>query len=122
MQMLGAERHVGEDAIDVKRGSGMNPQMAAALHVLLHALQINMVIQFVIETRQVQTQLASVLKQMLVFQMMLMRNKQFIHRPEPALRRCRFSRLSGQLSVRVHLPQREVAKNKAHLRAKMRKR
>ena len=68
MQMLQAEGNIAEDAVDIKSRRQAHTQMARALHVLLHTLQANVVIHFVLVTRQVQPQLRGIVKQLLFLQ------------------------------------------------------
>ena len=68
MLMIQAEGNITEDAVDVKSRRRAHTQMARALHVLLHTLQANVVIHFVLVTRQVQPQLRGIVKQLLFLQ------------------------------------------------------
>ena len=94
--------------------------MPSAQHVLLHPLQVNMVIHLVLVARQVQAYLRRIVEQVFFLQVLLVREEQFVHRPEFSLCASGFRGFGGQFGMRMHLAQREVAKNEAQLRAKVR--
>jgi hypothetical protein len=89
--------------------------VAAGLHVLLHALQINVVADLVLVTGHVQADLRGVLEQMFVFEVLLVGKQQLIHGPELALRAGGFGGFGGHLGMGVHFAQREVPEDKAQL-------
>ena len=63
MQMSQAEGHVAERAVALEARRGTHAQQVGHLHLLLHALQVDVVAHLVLVTRHVQADLLRAIKQ-----------------------------------------------------------
>src|SRR5713226_2428958 len=86
VQAFQPEGHVLHGAVDEKSGRGPHAALRAAVDVLVHPLQVNVLLHLVVVPVQVQLRLQRVLPQAVGLQVLLMLEEQVVHRPELVLR------------------------------------
>ena len=94
-------------------------QMTSALHMLLHALQVDTIAHLFAVTPQVQARFGCTVEQAPLVQTLLVFKKQTLHRPELALRGCGFRCFGGKLGVRMRFPHGIVTEDVTHPVAEM---
>ncbi len=94
-------------------GRAAHVALRAALHVLAHALQVDLVVHLRDEARHVQLQALRILAQVGHLEMTLVFEQQVVHLPELALSAGRFGGLRGVHGMRMRRLDREVAEDEA---------
>src|SRR6185369_9739338 len=87
--------------------------LTAALHVLSHALQVDVITHFEVVAPQVELQPLGIAAQLVRLQVSLVGEQQIMHWPELSLAARTFGRLRGVQGVRVDFFQRKIAKDEA---------
>ena len=87
--------------------------------VLGDAPRVHAAAQLVAKARHVEPELLGVADEVLDVERVLVGEQQVVHLPEAALRRGRLRGLGGQLGVRVHVGERQVAEHEAHVLAEV---
>src|SRR5215470_4420493 len=113
LQVLEPERHIVNDAVDEERGGGAHPAPDPAVDMLVHALQIDMVLHFVVVALQIELCLFRISPHVPGLQMQLVLEQQIMHAPELSLCAGLFRRFRRELGMRVNFPQREIAEHEA---------
>ncbi len=114
VQAFQSEGHVLHGAVDEKRGRGPHAALRAAVDVLVHPLQVNVLLHLVVVAIQVQLGLQRVLPQARGLQVQLVLEEEIVHLPELALRARRLGGLGRELGVRMHFHERELPEHEAH--------
>src|SRR5688572_27735297 len=108
-----AEGDVLDDTVDEESRRAAHVTLRAALHVLAHALQVDLVVHLRGEARHVEIQTFRVRAQVGHREMTLVLEQQVMHLPELALSTRRFRCLCGMHCMRMRRLDREMPENEA---------
>src|SRR6266566_1379494 len=109
-----AERDVLDPAVDEERRGAANATVDAALQVLAHALQVDVIVHLRGEARHVEAEPLRVAVKVLRFQVRLIGEQQVVHRPELPLAASALRGLGRGQRVRMRLFEGEIAKGEPH--------
>src|SRR5258708_39012721 len=110
VQRIQPERDVLYDAVDEEGRRRTNVAAAAALDVLTHPLEVDVIVHLGGIARQIQSQVHSITIQILVLEMRLVLEQEIVHGPEFALRRRGLRGLGRQQRGRMRFLGREAPK------------